>query len=262
MRFVGSGADCPPKVFSDVAALSAAGSSALSLATKRLLGWLSRETDADLSEVVKEIAESPGADVVSVGAWREGAGALLFVFQGCVRENLTPDAVADDLEQLGLPSDCAQAMGAVWKEKVIKTNLSCAERKIAPNGFPAVSYFPRAQSCWPFSLVARFHFPPHRLSARVTFISWLCSGQFAALARSATVNTLMVNELVDLQWKSGVTVSSSDCAKVGTAFLQMKLTLDRGNGATEDVQLELSLPQFYELLSEMQRAKANVEFFG
>lgn len=202
MRFVGSGADCPPKVFSDVAALSAAGSSALSLATKRLLGWLSRETDADLSEVVKEIAESPGADVVSVGAWREGAGALLFVFQGCVRENLTPDAVADDLEQLGLPSDCAQAMGAVWKEK------------------------------------------------------------FAALARSATVNTLMVNELVDLQWKSGVTVSSSDCAKVGTAYLQMKLTLDRGNGATEDVQLELSLPQFYELLSEMQRAKANVEFFG
>jgi len=51
-------------------------------------------------------------------------------------------------------------------------------------------------------------------------------------------------------------------AKVGASFLQIKMVLDKGNNTTEDVHLELSLPQFYEFLAQMQKAKANLEFFG
>jgi hypothetical protein len=96
--------------------------------------------------------------------------------------------------------------------------------------------------------------------------------------------TLMVNQLVDMEWKFGVTASNrfhyffvfffvkdysnhfqinnSDMAKVGASFLQIKMTLDKGNTTTEDVHLELTLPQFYEFLAQMQKAKANLDFFS
>lgn len=71
-----------------------------------------------------------------------------------------------------------------------------------------------------------------------------------------------VNQLVDIEWKSGISVSTSEIGKVGSAFLQLKLVLDKGNNTFEDVYMELSLPQFYEFLREMQKAKSNLDFFG
>ncbi|GFR85530.1 COMM domain-containing protein 7-like [Elysia marginata] len=81
------------------------------------------------------------------------------------------------------------------------------------------------------------------------------------LSRGALGQTLMVNQLVDIEWKFGVTASSSELNKVGNTFLQMKLVINTGSG-TKDVFLELTLPQFYSFLHEMERAKNSLEFLG
>jgi len=74
--------------------------------------------------------------------------------------------------------------------------------------------------------------------------------------------TLMINNLVDMEWKFGVTASSSDLGRVRSTFLQLKLVVDKGNNTTENIYMELTLPQFYEFLQEMQKAKANLEIFS
>lgn len=37
-------------------------------------------------------------------------------------------------------------------------------------------------------------------------------------------------QLVDLEWKFGVTASTDDVMSVGATYLQMKLVIDRGSG--------------------------------
>ncbi|XP_059140844.1 COMM domain-containing protein 7-like [Physella acuta] len=82
-----------------------------------------------------------------------------------------------------------------------------------------------------------------------------------ALSRGALGQTLLVNQLVDIEWKFGVTASSSELDKVGNTFLQLKLVINTGNG-TKNVFLELTLPQFYSFLHEMEKAKASLEYLG
>ncbi|KAK5863955.1 hypothetical protein PBY51_000936 [Eleginops maclovinus] len=83
----------------------------------------------------------------------------------------------------------------------------------------------------------------------------------AVLCRLAVGQTLMVNQLVDMEWKFGVTVGTSEVQKVGNIFLQLKLVVRKGN-STENVYMELTLPQFYNFLHEMERAKASMECFS
>ena len=70
----------------------------------------------------------------------------------------------------------------------------------------------------------------------------------------------MINQLVDMEWKFGVTAANSDLKSVGNSFLQLKLVINKGSDETEDVFMELSLPQFYSFLHEMEKAKASLEF--
>uniref|UniRef100_A0A665VP41 COMM domain-containing protein n=1 Tax=Echeneis naucrates TaxID=173247 RepID=A0A665VP41_ECHNA len=58
-----------------------------------------------------------------------------------------------------------------------------------------------------------------------------------------------------------VTVGTSEIQKVGNIFLQLKLVVRRGN-STENVYMELTLPQFYNFLHEMERAKASMDCFS
>uniref|UniRef100_A0A3Q3WWT8 COMM domain-containing protein n=1 Tax=Mola mola TaxID=94237 RepID=A0A3Q3WWT8_MOLML len=83
----------------------------------------------------------------------------------------------------------------------------------------------------------------------------------AALCQLAIGHTLMVNQLVDMEWKFGVTVGTSEVQKVGNIFLQLKLVIRKGN-STENVYMELTLPQFYNFLHEMEKAKASMECFS
>ncbi|XP_055366326.1 COMM domain-containing protein 7 isoform X2 [Betta splendens] len=76
----------------------------------------------------------------------------------------------------------------------------------------------------------------------------------AALSRLAVAQTLAVNQLVDMEWKFGVTVGTSEVQKVGNIFLQLKLVVRKGS-STENIYMELTLPQFYNFLHEMEKAK-------
>lgn len=49
-----------------------------------------------------------------------------------------------------------------------------------------------------------------------------------SLSRVAAGQSLTVNQLVDMEWRFGVTAADSDMKKVGNTFLQLKLVLDKG----------------------------------
>ncbi|KAL4655354.1 COMM domain-containing protein 7 [Arapaima gigas] len=99
-----------------------------------------------------------------------------------------------------------------------------------------------------FNLVIHFFLPQWKL-------------HYPVLSRLALGQTLMVNQLVDMEWKFGVTVGTSELQKVGNIFLQLKLVIRKGN-STENVYMELTLPQFYNFLHEMERAKASIDCFS
>ena len=82
------------------------------------------------------------------------------------------------------------------------------------------------------------------------------------MSKAAMKQTVMMNELVDMQWKFGVTASSDDAAQIGSTFLQLKLVLDKGSGSLETHYMELTLPQFYEFIHEMEKAKASLDAFN
>eukprot|EP00057_Strongylocentrotus_purpuratus_P025879 XP_011680353.1 PREDICTED: COMM domain-containing protein 7 isoform X4 [Strongylocentrotus purpuratus] len=88
---------------------------------------------------------------------------------------------------------------------------------------------------------------------------WKCN--LVGLSRSAVGQTLTVNQLVDMEWKFGVTAASSELQQVGSTFIQMKLVVNKGN-KTENVYMELSVPEFYSFLHEMEKAKASLEYFS
>lgn len=79
--------------------------------------------------------------------------------------------------------------------------------------------------------------------------------------QAALTQTLRVNQLLDMQWRFGVTAANNEIRHLGSTFLQMMLTLDMGN-AEKQVRLELTLPQFYEFLAQMEKAKAMCDFLG
>ncbi|EGC32367.1 hypothetical protein DICPUDRAFT_38509 [Dictyostelium purpureum] len=88
---------------------------------------------------------------------------------------------------------------------------------------------------------------------------------FIDLSRSLVGNSLSIQQVLDMQWRFGVTTSSSEFTKsntTGSTFLQLKLVLDKGNNIKEDVHMELTLPQFYEFLKQMQSAKQSLEYLN
>ncbi|KAF0972657.1 hypothetical protein FDP41_008906 [Naegleria fowleri] len=82
---------------------------------------------------------------------------------------------------------------------------------------------------------------------------------FIALSRGVFSQTLSVHPLLDLDWRFGVTASSSELNEVGSTFLQLKLTID--DGGRRDVFVEMTLQQFYDFLHEMEKAQSSIEFF-
>ncbi|XP_073436811.1 COMM domain-containing protein 7 isoform X2 [Dendrobates tinctorius] len=94
--------------------------------------------------------------------------------------------------------------------------------------------------------------------ARLFAKEW--SSDAPALTRLAVGRTLSINQLVDMEWKFGVTAASSELEKAGTIFLQLKMIVKKGN-QLEPVYVELTLPQFYSFLHEMERAKSSLEYF-
>ncbi|XP_077728860.1 COMM domain-containing protein 7 isoform X1 [Canis aureus] len=93
---------------------------------------------------------------------------------------------------------------------------------------------------------------------KATYFSEKWKQNAPTLARWAIGQTLMINQLIDMEWKFGVTSGSSELEKVGSIFLQLKLVVKKGN-QTENLYIELTLPQFYSFLHEMERVKTSME---
>jgi COMM domain containing 7 len=85
---------------------------------------------------------------------------------------------------------------------------------------------------------------------------------YKALARSMVAQTLTVNNLLDMEWKFGVTASSDELEKVGSTYLQLRLLTAKAGGGSDEVMLELTVEQFYEFLAQMERVKASVDFLS
>eukprot|EP01102_Stenamoeba_stenopodia_P005277 TRINITY_DN15844_c0_g1_i1.p1 TRINITY_DN15844_c0_g1~~TRINITY_DN15844_c0_g1_i1.p1 ORF type:complete len:205 (-),score=53.12 TRINITY_DN15844_c0_g1_i1:142-756(-) len=81
------------------------------------------------------------------------------------------------------------------------------------------------------------------------------------LIRSVIGKTLQVNEVVDMEWSFGATASNTELRAVGATYLQLNISLDKGN-KTDNETIELSLPQFYDFFREMEAAKRSLDQFG
>lgn len=79
------------------------------------------------------------------------------------------------------------------------------------------------------------------------------------LSQVALEKTLHVNQLHDIQWKFGVSASSSELNQMGSCFLQLQMTVEKGENRKENVLMELSLPQFYSFLQQMQLANRQMQ---
>lgn len=67
-----------------------------------------------------------------------------------------------------------------------------------------------------------------------------------------------LRQLVDIEWRFGVTCASDSDPKIGKTFLQLKLVLQKDN-KIQKIHLELSLPQFYDFLAQLEQAKLSID---
>ncbi|XP_063489889.1 COMM domain-containing protein 7 isoform X2 [Symphalangus syndactylus] len=75
---------------------------------------------------------------------------------------------------------------------------------------------------------------------KATYFSEKWKQNAPTLARWAIGQTLMINQLIDMEWKFGVTSGSSELEKVGSIFLQLKLVVKKGN-QIENVYIDWGL---------------------
>eukprot|EP00008_Paramoeba_atlantica_P011850 CAMPEP_0201490606 /NCGR_PEP_ID=MMETSP0151_2-20130828/26668_1 /ASSEMBLY_ACC=CAM_ASM_000257 /TAXON_ID=200890 /ORGANISM="Paramoeba atlantica, Strain 621/1 / CCAP 1560/9" /LENGTH=201 /DNA_ID=CAMNT_0047876609 /DNA_START=37 /DNA_END=642 /DNA_ORIENTATION=- len=92
---------------------------------------------------------------------------------------------------------------------------------------------------------------------RIGAIQGLWNAKVDDLYDVAVAQSLKVNELVDMEWSFGVAASCKEVKKLGSAFLRVKLVLNRG-GKIQTVFMEMTLPQFYEFIHEMEKAQASL----
>ena len=86
-------------------------------------------------------------------------------------------------------------------------------------------------------------------AAAIVSQQWAAS--VSGLAAAVATQALSVDRLVDMEWRFGVTASTSELKSVGATFLQLKLMLQKRDGSgTEAVHMELTLPQQVNFLQQ------------
>jgi len=95
-----------------------------------------------------------------------------------------------------------------------------------------------------------------------TFICDKWRASQSTLTTSSLGKTLSVNKLLLPEWRFGITSSNKELQNAGSTFMQLKLVLDKGDGEKYFEHIELTLPQFYEFLATLGKAKAQLDFFS
>lgn len=67
------------------------------------------------------------------------------------------------------------------------------------------------------------------------------------------------HELIDVEWKFGVTVGNKLVEDKGESFIQIKLVVAELNGKHKDIYFEVTPRQFYELYGEIEKVKTIME---
>lgn len=80
--------------------------------------------------------------------------------------------------------------------------------------------------------------------------------EYVKLNRSAVASSLSLNEVVDMEWKFGVSASSNNAKKLGTTFLQLKLLINKGNGKMENVVMGMLALFFFIFIARSLRVCA------
>uniref|UniRef100_F7GIJ9 COMM domain containing 7 n=1 Tax=Macaca mulatta TaxID=9544 RepID=F7GIJ9_MACMU len=94
---------------------------------------------------------------------------------------------------------------------------------------------------------------------KATYFSEKWKQNAPTLAQWAIGQTLMINQLIDMEWKFGGNYCHFNL-NYFFFFHQLKLVVKKGN-QTENVYIELTLPQFYSFLHEMERVRTSMECF-
>lgn len=92
----------------------------------------------------------------------------------------------------------------------------------------------------------------------------------SALTQCAVDRAVESDVLLDAEWRFGVTVSTDDVGRVGSSFVQLRLltssTSAGGGGgaaaAPQEHALELTVPQFYNLLASLEKAQGYCNLLG
>ncbi|KAF0878404.1 COMD7 protein, partial [Crocuta crocuta] len=182
----------------------------------------------EVERFLAQLSEFATTNQISLGPLRSIVKSLLLVPNGALRKSLTADQVRADFMTLGRSSP----------------------RLLRVTG-PLALHDVKISFC---SLIGLSE-------EKATYFSEKWKQNAPTLARWAIGQTLMINQLIDMEWKFGVTSGSSELEKVGSIFLQLKLVVKKGN-QTENLYIELTLPQFYSFLHEMERVRASMECFS
>lgn len=74
--------------------------------------------------------------------------------------------------------------------------------------------------------------------------------------------SLTISSFFSCCGENTVTTANTERDKVGAAFMQFKFVLNKGNGTQENIHVEMTLPQFYEFVHQMEQAKTHLDFFA
>ena len=99
-------------------------------------------------------------------------------------------------------------------------------------------------------------------SERTKLIELIWKKYYISLSKHISTKNLSISPLVDLDWRFGVTASSSEVAQVGATFLQLKLTIKDSKNENKNIYLELTLKQFFDFLHQMEKAKSTIDYFS
>lgn len=87
---------------------------------------------------------------------------------------------------------------------------------------------------------------------------WSEQGKF--LAAEATIKSMVtVGQLVDLQWKMGMTVSSSNCKSLNCPYVTVTLKVAETAGQITNKSFEMSIPQFQNFFKQFKEMASVLE---
>lgn len=97
---------------------------------------------------------------------------------------------------------------------------------------------------------------PHEATS---YIGGLWDSYKVPLCQALLGEMVRTQQLVDMEWKLGVTLGNMLTDRKGDFFLQIKMTVKTTNGELKDIYCEMTPVKFYELYGELEKIQAVME---